>query len=202
MKALKLHFYLIFSLSAVACAKSSERHHEVTTQSPSSPAPEQRELDRIEGEKPYDFFKHFFFRDTDSCERPWYTIALSDSFLLAPDEKGREVLGVLRIMILPSNVYYVKYEESVITTRFPHGYGASTRSKIVFSGAWSIRRKVMVLNGLGYATGVVENGQKAMRLVVDRDLGSPGLSGLMMLVHRMHSNNLGVRQLDRCQKGG
>lgn len=200
MKKINLFCLAFMGFTLSACAEAGGNDRDALVQSRPVLVENKTEIIRINGESPSDFYKHFFFRDTESCERIWYTTTLSDSLLVGKDELGRDVRASVAIMILPSNVFHARYEETSVTKYTSGGYEGVPRSMSLMQGTWAIKKELLVFNDLGHASGLQVNEKKVLRLVIERDFQTPGFAGQVTYVRRMHATHVGIPQLDRCRR--
>ena len=191
---------IVASVSLASCAESNSRPTRVEQIQNQSPREVRTEGVTINGERPFDFYKHFFFLDTESCNKVWYTMALTDSVLVGIDDLGRDLMASMSIMILQNNTYYVAYDEVAVTERFPGGFRGVPVVKRQARGLWKFDREKIQLEGVGMLTGLMLNGKKALQIIYARDFATPGLKGQTTFAGRVHSTHVDVLELNRCKK--
>jgi hypothetical protein len=202
MKILKhLSFIALSAATLSACAEPRRVPTKIELMQGQSRTETQNESVLINGETPQDFYKHFFFLDTPSCDpnHVWYTMALTDSVAVGKDDLGRTLMASTGIIILRNNVYYLSYEETAVTELMPGGFRGVPVSKRKMRGTWRLDKETLLLEGLGTVTGLLLNGKKAMRVTYERDFVSPGLKNQSAFVHRVHSTNVDFPELSRCR---
>ena len=194
---------LVASLALCACAKSGAQN----TPTPAAPdtnptvAPTKTTVYYINGMTVEDFYRQFQFQLTRACGQGAviYRFPISNDLKIAVNAKGQDVLVNLSLLMNADNTYEAAYQEIEVLAYTDDGFRYRVSREKVVQGQWHINEDQLVLDALGVASAMTENGQPVMVLRMMYDIMTNGLKGATLTLSNADADYVPVPSADPCR---
>lgn len=137
------------------------------------------------------YFQQFLYQKENTSDDPdfpeyqyRYVMTKWNDMVQMPD--GRYLNPAVSLYMYADQTFLLVYKENYFQTPDSQQFMPGPCKKI--TGNWSVPDKQLVLEGVGHADRATSNGNHAMLITYEKDLGSPGLTGHTVNAELGYSN--------------